>query len=267
MRLAELSQWRDLPELLGVVPSSVRIERMVHLDQFREVAALRRQTYGRWYPHFVQPERPDSWDRAPSSVVLLARCLRTGGVLGTVRLRHSRDGREAGVFEPEGFPDSFFQEGPFMTVERLCIAAHPSRRRLVRLKLFATIIHLAASWGIRFLGIYTRRELEGLYRSIGFSVPEGEPRVLVGPLTNHTPQRFMRVEVHEAVARTRLPFARTMAAALIRNLDSEALFPENLGGKRSGMTAPCFASPRVSSRASSPTSTEPRETLQVRPSR
>jgi hypothetical protein len=216
----------ELLRLLGWLPLGLTVERMVDMPHFAEVAQLRRRAYGKRYPHFVQPDAPDAWDRAPSTVVLMVRC--GARLVGTMRVRHSFAGREAGAFEPDAFPDTLFDEGRFLTIERFGIDAERSRRRLVRLVLFATVLRLATAWGADFLTLFTREELEPVYRRIGF---ERGGRTLCSALTNHVPQHFMRVAVNELPGRIRLPLAALMVRVLTRELDLDALRPANLGGR------------------------------------
>lgn len=183
---------------LGVLPHGLSLQRMTTLNDFQEVARLRKQAYGRHYPDYPLETVPSPTDKCAAAIVFMVRCQKTGKLVGTMRLRHSLKGRAGAALGPDTHPDWVFAQGSFATMDRFAIQCEPSKRILVRLVLFSAIFHTTWRLKVDYLNCYARKELVSLYARIGFSRPVNEI-TYVGPYLFNLPHHFLQVRANEIV--------------------------------------------------------------------
>lgn len=181
---------------------SVKI--MNTLDDFEKVKACRIAAYSKQYPNFHQPETPDELDASPSTTVFMVQNKRTHQVLGTMRIRHSLNGRKGGAFEVDGFTDDMLAE-PFITVERFAVIGRRDRT-LIKILLFSGLFKAGNELGIDKVYAYAIPSLQKLYAaSFGF-IPDARNIVLNSPLTNNVDQRLLVTNKEKIVNTSRVPF-------------------------------------------------------------
>lgn len=230
--------------ILGLLPLNLKIEKMATSEQYEEVRQLRMRTYGKRYPALLFPETPAESDISPATTVLMARCTKSGKVLGTLRLRHSRLGLALAGLKPELFGEAIVGSPLFMTFDRFAIDAPGTRRLTVRLSLFVAGLRLAQKLQIPLLHCVARDELAPIYEQIGFMPLAPAFRFVDAEYFNVEHEAYT-VPVDLAMKRCKVPFKRYFHRRFSLPLKVQRHAPAADGGPRF-----CFTPPPAKSSAS-----------------
>lgn len=209
---------------IGLLPTGLRLRRMVTQQDHAAVLALRERAYRQRYPWYHASEDEPSVDTGVGTSVLMVEQVRSGTLLGTLRVRYSSAGRVAAGLDEERYPNAFFELGTFFSVDRFCIVAPSFVRPLVRWVLFAAVIRMAREGRVAWLYVYARPPLVPLYEYIGLR--EVVPRVVrPDDPPFHLPHYLLRAPLADVLRQAKLPGAAFLVLRFGLGEDVKALVP------------------------------------------